>query len=157
MELRTWMIEASHDYLKASRLLWINKISVPSVITAAIGVEILFKSFLAEVDGASGGIGEQYRFERKTYKINDGHNLLKLFDAIPDDIKSELGFHQYREYISDYYQQTFVDDRYPYEKSASAGYTDVLTDIGEEMLSKVIKYYKEKKCDDPWIEKYPNV
>ena len=157
MELRPWMIEVSHDYLKASRLLWTNKLPVPSLITAAIGVEILFKSFLAETDGERGGIGEKYRFKQTTHKIDDGHNLLELFNAIPDDIKSELNFHQYREYISDYYQRTFVKDRYPYEKSASGSYSDVLTDIGEEMLSKVIKYYKEKKCDDPWIEKYPDV
>lgn len=158
MEFRPWMIEASHDYLKASRLLWKNRLSVPSLTTAAIGVEILFKSFLAEVDGLSGGIGEKYRFKKETHKIgNSGHNLLDLFNAIPDDIKSDLNLYQYAEYFRDYYQKPFVDDRYPYEKTASGSYSEILTDIGEEMLSKVISYYKEKKCDDPWIEKYPNV
>lgn len=158
MELRPWMIETSHDYLKASRLLWSNNLDVPSLITAAIGVEILFKSFLVEVDGASGGIGEYYCFKQSIHKIGDsGHNLLDLFNAIPDDIKSELNLNQYKEYFSDYYEKPFVKDRYPYERTASGMYTEILTDIGEKMLSKVISYYKEKKCDDPWIEKYPNV
>lgn len=157
MENRPWMIEVSHDYIKASRLLWRNNLSVPSLVTAALGVEILFKSFLAEVDGPSGGLGEMYRFDKKTYGINDGHNLLELFDAIPDDIKSDLKLHKYREMINDYYQRPFVDERYSYEKSASGGYTDILTDIGEEILGIVIDAYQNNGCNDPWINKYPNV
>jgi len=157
MKMRPWMIETSYDYLKASRLLWINRLEAPSLATAAIGVEILFKSFLVEVDGPSGGIGEMYRFNKKTHNTKDGHNLLELFDAIPDDIKTDLNLYRYREYFQDYYQRPFIKDRYPYEKSASGGYTDVLTDIGEEMLDIVIRYYKENRCNDPWIEKYPDV
>jgi len=157
MEMRPWMIETSHDYLKASRLLWANRLPVPSLATAAIGVEILIKSFLVEVDGLSGGIGEMYRFDKNAYNIKDGHNLLELFDAIPHNIKTDLNLYKYREYIHDFYQRPFVKDRYPYEKSASGGYTDVLTDIGEEMLSIVIEFYKENQCNDPWIENYPNI
>ena len=77
MEFRPWMIEASHDYLKASRLLGKNKLSVPSITTAAIGVEILFKSFLAEVDGLSGGIGEKYRFKKQYLRQLGGRNWFK--------------------------------------------------------------------------------
>ena len=96
--------------------------------------------------------------EKETYKIgNSGHNLLDLFNAIPDDIKSDLNLYHYMEYFRDYYQKPFIDYRYPYEKTASGSYSEVLTDIGEEIISKVISYYKEKGCDDPFIEKYPNV
>ncbi len=158
MIMRPWMIEVAHGYLKASRLLSLNKLPVPSIVVAAIGVEILFKSFLVEVDGEKGGLGENYRFDNTKYKIrNGGHNLFDLFNAIPDDIKFELSFYKYKEYFSEYYQTPFLDDRYPYEKSASGGYTDVLADIGEEMLNIIIDYYKNNECNDPWIEKYPDV
>jgi hypothetical protein len=56
-----------------------------------------------------------------------------------------------------FYQRPFVDDRYPYEKTASGGYTEILTDIGDEMLEIIIKSYKEYGCKDPWIENYPDV
>jgi hypothetical protein len=107
MEMRPWMIEAAYNYLKASRLLWANHLAVPSLMTGAIGVEILLKSFLVEVDGKSGGIGEKYHFDRKRQNINDGHNLLELFDAIPDDIKVNLNFHKYRRWINDFLSTTF--------------------------------------------------
>ena len=157
MEMRPWMVQTAHEYLKASRLLFTNNLHVSSTVTAAIGVEILLKSFLVEIDGEKGGLGEKYFFDNKKYKIkNSGHNLLELFNAISDNIKSELNFYKYEEYLSKYYQTPFLDDRYPYEKQASGGYSDALTDIGEEMVSTVIKWYKDNKCNDPWIEKYPD-
>jgi hypothetical protein len=158
MEMRPWMVQTAYEYLKAARLLWMNNLSVPSSVSAAIGVEILLKSFLVEINGESGGLGEQYLFNNKKYQIrNSGHNLLDLFNAIPDNIKTELNLHKYKEYFRNYFKTSFLDDRYPYEKKASGGYSEVLTDIGDEILSVIIKWYKENKCNDPWIEKYPDV
>jgi hypothetical protein len=151
------MIAASYDYITGAKLLWANHKPAPAFVVAAIGLEILLKSFLAEVDGPPGGIGEQYLFDKRAHGIKGhGHNLLELFNAAPPDVISRLQFGEYRSWIEDYFQEPFVRARYPYEKGASASYSSVLIEIAEEMLDKVVRAYKAQGCDDPWIIQYPN-
>lgn len=156
IEFRPWMIETASDYIQASRVLFRQDLPGPGWVNAALGLEILLKSFLADVDGPPGGLGEQYSFDRKKVQ-GDGHSLLALFDAIPADVRRQLDFERYRSWIEDYFQRPFCDKRYPYESTATAGYSDVLTDIGEEMLAIVIEAYKSLGCTDPWIVQYPKV
>ena len=155
--MRPWMIEASFDYIRGSRLLFDNKRPGPGFVDAAIGLEILLKSFLAKVDGPEGGIGEQYVFDKQAHGSNGhGHNLLQLFDSIPTDVKEQLGLAEYRSWIEDFFQEPFLRARYPYEPGATASYLTVLTEIAEEMLDKVVRAYIKQGCDDPWFKQYPN-
>src|SRR3954470_14759892 len=94
MDFRPWMMEATYEFIRGSRVLWESKLYTPSMVNAAIGLEILFKSFNVTVDGPSGGIGEQYQVVGKP-----GHNLLRLFDAIPESTRERLGFQTYRHYF----------------------------------------------------------
>lgn len=155
MEFRVWMIESSSEYIKGSRILWNHELLLPAWIDAGIGLEILLKSFLAEVDGPVGGIGEQYKFDAKKRKTN-GHDLLALFDAIDPAVINQLRFGPYRDYFLENLRTPFLDRRYPYEREAASGITSVITDIAEEMLDKVIRAYKALGCTDPWIQAYPN-
>jgi hypothetical protein len=106
MEFRAWMVEVAFSYIRASRVLWQNNLTTPSMMNVAVGLEILFKSFRAQLDGPPGGIGEQYQAEK-------GHNLLQLFDAIPEDIRDWFGWHTKRVYFDNKVATLFVLARYP--------------------------------------------
>jgi hypothetical protein len=136
-------------------LLWAHELPLPASVNAGIGLEILLKSFSSEVDGSPGGTGEQYRFVKQSGQ--NGHNLLSLFDAIPEDLRAQLCFDQHRSWIHDYFQEPFVRARYPYERDADGSYSSVITEIAEAMFESVIAAYKQQGCSDPWIEAYPNV
>jgi hypothetical protein len=158
VKMRPWMIEAAFDYIRGSRLLFDNGRPGPGYVNAAIGLEILLKSFLARVDGPEGGIGEQYVFDKKGLGIKShAHNLLQLFDLIPADVRELVGLDEtYRSWIEDYFQEPFLRARYPYEPGATASYSDVLTQIAGEMLHKVVRAYIRQGCDDPWFKRYPD-
>lgn len=152
MDFRPWMIEAAYGFIKGSRLLWENSLCNPSMVNAAIGLEILFKSFNATIDGPSGGIGEEYQVDRKLR-----HNLLELFDAIPETIRVDLRLHTYRDYFEGRMGDLFVLSRYPYEREGMASSGTAIIDVAEEIFERVIRAYKEQGCDDPWVVAYPDV
>ncbi len=122
------------------------------MVNVAIGLEILFKSFIAKVDGPEGGIGEQYRFVGKR-----GHDLLELFDAVPEAIREQLNFGTYRDYFEGKAGQLFVLARYEYEPGGMSGGTDAIIDVAEELLGRVIQYYKQLGCTDPWIMQFSTI
>jgi hypothetical protein len=150
MEFRAWMLEAAFSYIRASQVLWQNNLVTPSMMNVAVGLEILFKSFQAWIDGPRGGIGEKYQAAK-------GHNLLQLFDAIPGEIREGFGWHTKRIYFENKTAELFVLARYPYEKNALSGGCTAIIGIAEEMIQQVIQAYKDGGCDDPWVEMYPNV
>lgn len=66
-------------------MLWQESLGSQAMVNAAIGLEILFKSFNSDVDGSKSGIGEQYKVAGKPT-----HDLQDLFEAIPESIRAEL-------------------------------------------------------------------
>jgi hypothetical protein len=146
------MMEAAFGFIRGARLLWESNLGTPSMVNAAIGLEILFKSFNATVDGPAGGIGEQYQVSR-----NLRHNLLQLFDAIPEATRERLGLQTYRDYFEGRMGELFVRARYPYERDSIATAGTAIIEVAEEMFDRVIRQYKEGGCNDPWIVAFPNV
>lgn len=53
-----WMLESAHSCLKASELLDAQKLSSVAMVNAAIGLEILLKSFIFVPDQHQGTAGE---------------------------------------------------------------------------------------------------
>ena len=121
------------------------------MVGVTIRLEILFKSFKATVDGPSGGIGEQYKV------VGNRHNLLSLFDAIPEVTRERLGFQTYRDYFDGTMCDLFVRARYPYERGGIDGGGTAIIEVAEEMFDRVIREYKEGGCTDPWIVAFPIV
>lgn len=149
MDFRPWMVQTASGFIQGARLLWENRLCSPSMVNAAIGLEILFKSFCATVDGPSTGIGEQYAI------VGGDHNLLRLFDAIPMASRERLGFQPYRGYFEGRAGDLFVLARYPYERGGLAGGSSAIIEVAENMLAQVIREYKRSGCTDPWIVAYP--
>jgi hypothetical protein len=151
IEHRPWMLETAYDFIRAARLLWENKLGSPAMVNVAVGLEILFKSFNATVDGSSGGIGEQYRIAGKPT-----HDLLALFDAIPQPIRQHLGLQRYRDYFEGRMAELFVSARYPYERDGMASSGSAIIEVAEEICDRVIREYLESGCTDPWIAAFAN-
>ncbi len=149
VEFRPWMMEAAHDFIRGSRLLSENNLGRVSMVNVGIGLEILFKSFNATVDGPSGGIGEQYQTSDRR------HNLLELFDAIPNEILERLDFQNYRDYFEGDAGELFVRARYPYERDGIDEGGTAIIEVAEEMFDRVMREYKDGGCTDPWIVAYP--
>lgn len=85
-----WMIETGYKYAKVASLAWAEgNLGSESEVNAALAVEILLKSLLAEPveNELTGTAAEQFKITGK----NPGHNLFELYKAIPADLRSKLG------------------------------------------------------------------
>ncbi|MEI5639616.1 MULTISPECIES: hypothetical protein [unclassified Pseudoalteromonas] len=150
------MIETSYAYLLSSKLMWQHNITV-SIVHAALSLEILFKSFHAEVSGNEGQINEKYKLKTDgILKGNGKHDLLSLYDSLPKDIKRLFESDFTRDMLTKY-RKVFVDSRYVYERGAISGGSDALASIADKLIRKTVEIYKQRGCDDIWITQYPNV
>ncbi|MCG7538981.1 hypothetical protein [Pseudoalteromonas sp. OF7H-1] len=150
------MIETSYAYLLSSKLMWQHNITV-SIVHAALSLEILFKSFHAEVSGNEGQINEKYKLKTDgILKGKDKHDLLSLYDSLPTDIKRLFESDFTRDMLTKY-RKVFVDSRYVYERDAISGGSDALASIADMLIRKTVEIYRQRGCDDIWITQYPNV
>ncbi|KXO10078.1 hypothetical protein AKG98_862 [Moritella sp. JT01] len=149
------MLETSYLYNKASQLMWPHSVSI-SIVNAALSLEILFKSFHAQITGNENELNEKYRFNSKVVKRGSAHDLLDLFNALPEDIKSQFDS-SFTVDILTKYRSTFVGERYIYELSAIGGGTGALMDIASRLIDKTVQIYRKRGCTDPWVVNYPKV
>ncbi|WP_327437796.1 hypothetical protein [Pseudomonas donghuensis] len=166
-----WMIESAYRYCEAAKhLLTGHDMMAVAQVNAAIGMEILLKSFVARPSGNHGQVNETYDLDPKLIndahrelqrvgKISadrnraDKHDLLTLFHAVPADIRARLRFNQEEEWI-ERYRNVFTDARYPYEASSRKGYSDTLIRVLGTMIESVVKWYREQGCRDVFIVCY---
>lgn len=166
--LTPWMIESAYRYCEAAKhLLTGHDMMAIAQLNAAIGMEILLKSFVARPNGNHGQVHETYDLDAGKIKAAhlelkrsgravpklDKHDLLTLFYAVPEDIRSRLRFDQEEEWI-ERYRNVFTNARYPYEASSPGGYDDTLIYILGQMIERVVMWYREQGCRDLFIVCY---
>ncbi len=168
--LTPWMIESAYRYCEAAKhLLTGHDMMAVAQVNAAIGIEILLKSFVAVPNGNHGQVDETYDLDADLIKNAhrelqyagkiaadkrvDKHDLLTLFHAVPADIRSRLRFDQEEEWI-ERYRNVFTNARYPYEANSPKGYSDTLVYVLGQMIENVVKWYREQGCRDPFIVYY---
>lgn len=169
--LTPWMVESAYRYLKAAIHLRRGH-DMPDIaqINAAIGMEILLKSFVSTPDSKLGQVNETYKpaddaLEAaheylKTVKrvpVNrrnpNKHDLLTLFYAIPEPIRQRIGLDRHEHWIEKY-RDVFTKARYRYEKNAAQGSDDILIGILDELIDDVVDWYRELGCKDMFIVCY---
>ncbi|BBU45061.1 MULTISPECIES: hypothetical protein [Pseudomonas] len=163
--LTPWMVESAYRYCEAAKyLLTGHDMMAIAQLNAAIGMEILLKSFVARPNGNHGKIHETYDLDASMIKAAhlelkrsgraapklDKHDLLTLFYAVPADVRSRLLFDQEEEWI-ERYRNVFTNARYPYEASSPGGYDDMLIYILGQMIERVVMWYREQGCRDVFI------
>lgn len=150
------MIETSYLYLKSSELMWPHSISI-SIVNSALALEILLKSFNCRVMNNDDQLNEKYQFNSKVLnKGENAHDLIHLFDALPNTIKHKLSNDFDLDLIKKY-RHTFTNSRYIYEKNAIKGGSTALMEMTAMLLRKTVDFYLERGCSDIWIKNYPNV
>ncbi len=113
-----WMLETAYRYLMAAETLIDNPMLGRQAQTnAALAIEILFKSFSAEITLNKGEDFEQYS---STF----GHDLIDLIDELPKEVQHTMGLSCSKDSeepltnarrMLERYRSIFMDDRYIYE------------------------------------------
>ncbi len=148
-----YMLEAAGNYVRAAQILWRQpNMGKVAVVNAAIGIEIMFKSFIAvPVENyRKGSVSEQYKPKQTV------HGLYELNKSVDSELAKKLEFTRHEEWFKKY-DSVFVKDRYPYEISSNAGYSQTLIDVSLQMFRAMINWYKESENPDPWVVEYPSV
>jgi hypothetical protein len=166
--LTPWMVESAYRYLTAAKHLKCCDNMLPIAhINAALGMEILLKSFVSRPNGKLGQVNETYKLNDdaleaahvylKTVervpanrRYPDKHDLLTLFYAIPEPIRQRIRLDR-REHWIEKYRDVFTKARYPYEKDARSGSSDILIGILDELIDDVVDWYRKLGCKDLFI------
>ena len=172
-QLTPWMVESAYRYLMAAKHLkrGHDMLGVAQ-INAAIGMEILLKSFVSKPNDNLGQVNETYELDYAAIKAaheclkNDGsipdyrkdkgpnkHDLLTLFYAIPEPIRQHVGLNR-REKNIEKDREVFTNARYQYELGAAKGFNDILIGVLDELIENVVHWYRELGCKDTFIVFY---
>lgn len=166
--LTPWMIESAHSYLKAAELLHAQNLPQVAMVNAALGMEILLKTFISVPDQHQGTSGETYKLDVDALKEahqylqsvgkartqrRDGHDLLTLFHAVPAEIRQSLALDS-QEGLFERYRDVFTNSRYQYESSSWSFSDSVLMELLRWTLANVVDYYKERGSQDPFVLGY---
>ena len=170
--LAPWMVESAHKYLKAANILYRadpNLLHIASV-NAALGLEILLKSFIANITKNEGKVHEKYRPNKDALKAShailkekgevgdrlDSHDLLLLFYAVPEEVRKAVNLHRFEISIRTC-RHVFAGSRYEYEAESPTGFCDTAIQALNILVPNTVHYYKQHGCTDSWIISYPNV
>lgn len=147
-----YMIESADAYQRCARVLWKVDGRV-AMINACLSVEILLKSFNVEVAALKGDRNERYKMKSGFLKRKDKHDLVYLFEELPDQVKSlfEREIYDLKVYLNKY-RSVFKSGRYEYEPDAYVGSTTTIIDVAETLVKETAKLYYERGNRDPFIK-----
>lgn len=139
MTFAPWMVESANKYLRASEILFHTDRDLlhAASINAALGLEILLKSYDAKVTGNEGQANQRYEPNTSAIRAahaslkeqgaagdrTDFHDLLTLYHAIPEPVRNAINLHRFERTIG-HCRNLFAGSRYEYESKARRGFDD---------------------------------
>lgn len=151
---RPAMIESAWSYCDAV-IKSGNKLSLVGETLAALAIEIVLKSFSAEVAANEGRLNEKYKFVAQTnLKGKDRHNLCHLAGSLHPAVRKFL-FNEQEEAIIAEHACTFTEHRYAYETTAPSCTSDSAIKLAIKIVCDVVYLYKQRGCADPFISDFP--
>ncbi|MDD2058345.1 hypothetical protein NPS58_13010 [Pseudomonas putida] len=162
------MVEDAYRYLRgAKQLLRGDDLMDVAQINAALGMEILLKSFVAVPNSNLGTLWETYELDKPMIKAAyeqlkaagnagdriDWHDLLMLFHAIPESIRRSVGLHRHVDEIESN-RYVFTNARYRYEKNARQWYCTGLVGVLQDVIPRIVEYHKQQGSKDPFIQSF---
>ena len=146
-----WVLESAYRYARAAAILRNASLTFESEVNAALAMELLLKSLLAQpVDNdRRGTVAQQYEVP-KSLGIRDGHDLGQLADAIPSDIAERLGLPAIRDVLESK-KSVFKHSRYIYEVTAPNGSSETLLGHVCWLLPQVVEHFESIGSADPWL------
>ncbi|RBO83967.1 hypothetical protein [Marinomonas aquiplantarum] len=149
-DFRPYMIETAADYFFVAQ----NHARVKGFIQtslSALSLEIMLKSFNAEVSTNAGKINETYKPNKRVKDLKGkAHDLVCLYELIDPVFQSYLFSHSDIDTLTEH-RSVFTSERYGYEHEAQGVHTDRLVKLAGTTLCKIIFLYKKFGCKDPFI------
>lgn len=149
MDFRAYMVESAYKYYMTAIKSSYNDIATKAVI-CALAIEIILKSYNAQITKNEGKIDENYSFKKPTKSVNDPHDLLQLANAIPSSVQQYLLSERELKTLKEN-KDLFKLSRYLYEAQARDYYCDDIIDLACELICKTILLYKRLGCTDVFI------
>ena len=146
------MIECAFDYFYSIECSSHKPFYIHNVI-CSLSLEMIFKSFNSTSVKDYAEHSSSYKFSKPKIKGFDSHNLLTLYNFIPDKIKNYLLSHDEVELIKTH-DNTFKNSRYTYEYAAEQVFDDSLMRLTARLLCKVVFLYKKMECNHPFIQRF---
>ena len=150
--MAAWVLESAFRYAKAAAVLsQAGNFAGESEVNAALAMELMFKSLLVVpvTNNRSGTVAQQYTMPRGL-NIGDGHDLFKLYGAIPQNVADRLGLTSQKD-LFERKRDVFKQARYCYEVTAPRGYDTVLLGTVSWLLPQFVCHFVEQGHTDPWL------
>ncbi|MFC3912521.1 hypothetical protein ACFOSS_03435 [Pseudaeromonas sharmana] len=154
IEFRPYMVESAYDYYMICTTSPHQRMGIQTVM-CALSIEILLKSFHVTVSGNHGKLNETYKFDKADVlpKRADGHDLIELYNVLPEKIKAFL-FDSDDVEILKSHRDLFTRSRYAYESSAKKlHYSDIIK-LAAHLICKITYLYRVQGCTDPFISSF---
>ena len=148
-EFRPYMIETAWDYYVIAHQGYYHKNYI-KLSLSCLAIEIILKSFNAEVINNCGKTNEQYRPNKKIRSLKNAHDLIGLLEAMEQEYRDFL-FDDNDEEVLRIHRGFFCSTQYGYESTASIYWSDAISKLALMTICKTIYLYKEKKCLDEFI------
>lgn len=148
---RAYMIEIAWDYYILAISHQKNYLTLS---LCCLSLEIILKSFNAEVADNEGKLNEKYRQNKKVRSLGKkAHDLISLLEIIEKDHRDYL-FSRSEVEILESHRNFFTTSRYGYEKSVSHINHHEIKKLTASTLCKIIFLYQQKGCSDPFIQQF---
>ncbi|MDD1015898.1 hypothetical protein [Pseudomonas rubra] len=142
------MIESAYCYCEAAKYLLTGHDMMAVVqVNAAIGMEILLKSFVARPSGNHGQVNDTYDLDPKL--INDAHRELQHAGKIAADDK-RVDKHDLLTFFTLHLR---TSGRVFDSTRRNIAMCSQMLDLGQ-MIESVVKWYRERGCRDVFIVCY---
>ena len=153
IEFRPFMLEVAWDYCRTA-LCSTHQRGLITQTLGALAVEIVLKSFNANVSGNFGELTETYQFNSSILPPkSDGHNLNVLADALRHDVRAYLLNHFDNETLVEH-QNTFTDSRYHYERKSPTWSSGEVMKLAVKLICTAVFLYQQQGCSDPFIRNF---
>lgn len=154
LEFRPYMIECAYDYYMICITSSHQRIGIQNVM-CALAIEVLLKSFNADVTSNQGRLDETYAFNKKSAlpQNANAHDLMILYRSLPSNIQIYL-FDKIDLDILNSNKDLFLSSRYIYEANANQTHNDDLIKLAAKLICKIVYLYSKRGCQDPFIVQF---
>lgn len=150
-EFRPYMVECAYDYYMICITSPHQRMGIQNVM-CALAIEVLLKSFNADVTSNQGRLDETYRFNKKGSLAPNAnaHDLMVLYNSLPPEIQMYL-FDKEDIDTLESNKDLFTSGRYTYEVNANQTHSDDLIKLAASLVCKIVYLYSKRGCQDPFI------
>lgn len=150
LEFRAYMVETAWDYYVTAHKSTHRRGYIETSLSC-LSLEILLKSFNADIAKNEGQINELYKPNHKVKKLGKkSHDLMELYGLLNPDYQEYL-FNKNDLSTLAQHSNFFSSTRYGYEPDVPSVFYDSISKLAVAAICKVVYLYKMRGSKDPFI------